>query len=301
MIKTTLRISSASIISLAFLLMLSGCINGTENSTSPEPELDLIEAADSYDELSTFSEYADSLNLESQLSDSETYTLFAPDNEAFSELEGMIDTLSEEQLEKILLYHIADTALFTQQLDTEQQIPSLQGEDLFVSVRNNSVTVNAGELIGGNIRATNGVLHATNSVLLPDSYLHVFGLIAKRYELNTIESALSEAGMEGTLSENTDSGFTIFAPSNSAFEGVSAPENEEALQDTMEYFVVPQSLQSDDLQDGQMLETLQGQELEIGVEDNMITVNDSASVTTADLDGTNGVVHIIDTFLAPSE
>lgn len=300
MFKKLIKIPSF-ILSLAMLLITGGCLNDN-NSTSADPNLDLMGAAGSYEQLTTFSQYADSLNLNSRLSESGTYTFFAPTNNAFSELsDGVLDTLSEEQLEEVLSYHIADTALFTQQLNSRQQLQSLQGEDLFVAVEVNSVSVNDGALIGGDIQATNGVLHAINTVLFPDSYLNVFGIIAKRYDLNTMESALEEAGMEGTLSEDSDSGFTVFAPSNSAFEGITSPQNQEALQDTMEYYVVPQTWRADDLQDSQTLETLNGQELVIGVDDTTVTVNDSATVTTTNLEGANGVVHIIDTFLAPSD
>lgn len=302
MFKNNLKIPFLYIISLVLLLSISGCLNDNDINTSAEPDLDLLETAESYEQLSTFSEYADSLNLDSRLSESGTYTFFAPTNNAFSELsDGVLDTLSEGQLEEILTYHVADTALFTQQLNSRQQLQSLQGENLFVALQGNSVSVNNGALIGGDIRATDGALHAVNTVLFPDSYLDVFGIIAKRYDLNTMQSALEEAGMEDTLSENSGSGFTVFAPLNSAFEGVPSPENQEALQDTMEYYVVSETWRADEFQDSQTLETLNGQELVIGVDDTTITVNDSAAVTITNLEGTNGVVHIIDTFLAPPD
>jgi uncharacterized surface protein with fasciclin (FAS1) repeats len=281
------------------LLSLSSCLNDS-NNTSTEPESDLITTAESFDQLGTFSEYADSVDIMNQLSDSDNYTLFAPVNDAFSD--EMFDTLSQKQLTDIISYHLADTALFTQQLDVTQQIQSLFGEDIYVSLGSNFISVNDGELVDGNIQATNGVLHASNTVLLPDTYLNVGRLIAKRYNLSTMESAIESAELADTLSEDTENGFTVFAPSNSAFESVSPPDNQEALEDTIRYHVIPQEFRADDFESSQMLETLNGQELKVGVNDTTITVNDSVTVILSDIEGTNGVVHIIDTFLtSPSE
>lgn len=302
MLKNYKKIPSVFIVSLVLLISIGGCIND-DNSTSADSNLDLMETIDSYDELTTFSNYADSLNLYSRLSESDTYTFFVPTNDAFSELsDGVLDTLSEEQLEEVLAYHIADTTLFSQQLNRRQQLRSLQGEILFVAVEVNSISVNDGVLVGGDIQATNGVLHAVNTVLFPDAYLDVSRIIAKRYDLSTMESAIGSAELADTLSENTENGFTVFAPSNSAFEGVSPPDNQEALEDTIRYHIIPQKFRADDFESSQMLESLNGQELKVEVNDTTITVNDSVTVTLSDIEGTNGVVHIIDTFLtSPSE
>lgn len=281
------------------LLCLSSCLNSS-NNTSTEPESDLITTAESFDQLSTFSEYADSVDIMNQLSDTDNYTLFAPVNDAFSD--EMFDTLSKEQLTDIISYHIADTAFFTQQLNTTQQIESISGEVIYVSLGSNFISVNDGELIDGNIQATNGVLHAPNTVLLPDAYLNVSRIIAKRYNLSTMESAIESAELTNTLSEETENGFTVFAPSNSAFEGVSPPDNQEALKDTIRYHVIPQTFRADDFESSQMLETLNGQELKVEVNDTTITVNDSVTVILSDIEATNGVVHVVDTFLgSPSK
>ena len=96
--------------------------------------------------------------------------------------------------------------------------------------------------------------------------------------------------------------FTVFAPVNSAFDNLPAGTvaallaegNEEILDDLLKYHVVAgAAVTSDMLSNGQMVTTLEGGTLEIGVSGEGVTVN-GASLITADIAGTNGVVHLID-------
>lgn len=296
------RVSTGiALLSLISLLTLTSCLND-DNTSQTNPVLGLIEEADTYDDLSTFSEYADTLNLESLLAESGTYSVFAPINEAFTDFsESILDTLSTEQLEEVFSYHIADTALFTNQLNPNQQIASLTGEDLFISLGTQNIFLNNGILVAGNIQATNGVLHATNVVLFPDSYLDVVQIINKRYDLTTMSTAIEETELHVTLTEDTENLYTVLAPTNTAFDNVSSPQNEEELQNLLEYHIIPQTLQADDFESSQNLQTMSGEEITVEVEGDTITLNGSATVSTVDLEGTNGVVHVIDEVLTLPE
>ena len=122
-------------------------------------------------------------------------------------------------------------------------------------------------------------------------------MTAKRYILETLESAVVSAGLAATLQQDTQDGFTIFAPTNEAFDLISIPTDQQQLQEILTYHVIPAKVLSGDLQSFQSVTTVNGKELTIEVNNGVVTVNGTATVTTADLEGTNGVVHIIDEVL----
>lgn len=116
--------------------------------------------------------------------------------------------------------------------------------------------------------------------------------------LSTLESAVKTAGLASTLG-NENNTYTVFAPKNSAFSSIEdgdLTENSSLLNKVLTYHVVEgQEITSGDLSDGQTqtVETLEGADLTISKNSGTVTVN-GATVTTADVQASNGVVHLID-------
>jgi len=81
-------------------------------------------------------------------------------------------------------------------------------------------------------------------------------------------------------------------------EGLLQPESKEALTGILTYHVVSGNVMSGDLSDGQEVTTLNGQTLTVSIQDGKVMIG-GATVIAADLAGTNGVVHVIDTVLLP--
>lgn len=106
--------------------------------------------------------------------------------------------------------------------------------------------------------------------------------------------------------------FTVFAPANSAFEKLGAKtvdgllqrKNRDQLKQILTYHVVPDRLTADDLTRSSAVvrslsvATVDGRELSISVEDGRVKVN-GAEVVQADIDCSNGVIHVIDGVLLP--
>lgn len=289
------------LIAICNVFILTSCLGDSNSSTSPAIDTNLLELSTSFSELSTFSEYADSVNLDAQFRRSEVYTLITPTNDAFEELpSGLLDTLSQAQLTEILTYHLANRALFANELSNIRRLQSVQGDSLFFSYSSiqNKLYANNAELVAGNYQATNGILHATSKVLFPDSYLDITGLIEKRFMLNAFNNALEDTDIKATLETDSEEGYTVLAPNNTAFDGF-APGNINALQDTLKYHIIPQKLTSEALQGTQTFETLNGQQVEISHNNGTITVNGEATIIIIDIEGTNGVMHIINHMLVP--
>jgi len=124
-------------------------------------------------------------------------------------------------------------------------------------------------------------------------------------DLSTLVAAASTADLVGTL--QGEGPFTVFAPTNAAFEKLGdeqvqsllQPENRDRLTKILAYHVVPGKLTAADLSDGQKLETVAGETLTVTVDGDTVMVND-ATVVQPDVEASNGVVHVVDGVLTPA-
>ena len=120
----------------------------------------------------------------------------------------------------------------------------------------------------------------------------------------TLVAAVKAAGLVETLSGAGP--FTVFAPTNAAFEklpkgtveNLLTPEKKADLTGILTYHVVAGSVKAADLTDGQMVKTVNGKELKVTIKDGKVMIG-GANVVAADLVAGNGVVHVIDGVLLP--
>ncbi len=119
----------------------------------------------------------------------------------------------------------------------------------------------------------------------------------------TLVAAVQAAGLVDTL--KGDGPFTVFAPTDEAFaalpegtvEDLLKPENKEQLVAILTYHVVPGKVMSGDLSDDMMATTVQGSDVTIDL-DNGVMVEE-ATVVSADIETSNGVIHVIDKVILP--
>jgi uncharacterized surface protein with fasciclin (FAS1) repeats len=122
--------------------------------------------------------------------------------------------------------------------------------------------------------------------------------------LTTLVAAVQAAGLVETL--QGDGPFTVFAPTNEAFaalpegtvESLLMEENRDQLIKILTYHVVSGKVMSGDLSDGMMAETVEGSQIEVSISGYGVNIN-NASVVQADIEASNGVVHLIDTVIMP--
>jgi uncharacterized surface protein with fasciclin (FAS1) repeats len=127
----------------------------------------------------------------------------------------------------------------------------------------------------------------------------------------TLVAAVKAAGLVETLKGAGP--FTVFAPTNEAFNKLPAgtvdkllkPEMKKDLTNILTYHVVSGAYKSSDLKDGQMLKTVQGEEISIWNKDGKWMVKDAkgntANITVADVISSNGVTYVIDGVLMPKK
>ncbi|MEM7024611.1 MAG: fasciclin domain-containing protein [Pseudomonadota bacterium] len=124
-------------------------------------------------------------------------------------------------------------------------------------------------------------------------------------DFNTLVAAVEAAGLVETL--KGEGPFTVFAPTDEAFaalpegtvENLLKPENKDQLVAVLTYHVVPGKTMSGDLA-GKSLDvaSVQGEEISIDATGSDVMIDD-AKVTQADIETSNGVIHVIDAVILP--
>ncbi len=152
-----------------------------------------------------------------------------------------------------------------------------------------------------------GMPAETDNMAVENSILTV----AEDAGLTTFRTAVAQAGLDETLSGPGP--FTVFAPSDEAFNALPAGAleslmeegNRSKLSGILTYHVLPRKVMSGELSGQMSVNTVQGQPLTINAEGGTVTLTDAlgntATVISADNDAGNGVIHVIDHVLMPGE
>jgi len=124
-------------------------------------------------------------------------------------------------------------------------------------------------------------------------------------DCKTLAAAVKAAGLVETLQGKGP--FTVFAPTDAAFAAIQSevnkllkPENKAKLSEILTYHVVSGQMKAADLKDGQELTTVEGSKLKVTVKDGHVMVG-TATVKTADISASNGIIHVIDNVLLPKD
>jgi len=189
--------------------------------------------------------------------------------------------------------------------------PTLSGENIKVDLTN-GVKINSSSVTTADVMATNGVIHIIDSVLVPSTFklnpepavpATVVDVALSNSDFSILVAALQKADLVGAL--QGEGPFTVFAPTNAAFEkllaalNISASDllNQPDLAKVLLYHVVSGKVMSTDLSNGLEAATLNGEKVKFDLSSG-VKVNQSG-VTAADIEAGNGVIHVIDTVLVP--
>ncbi|MEM7800502.1 MAG: fasciclin domain-containing protein, partial [Chloroflexota bacterium] len=251
-------------------------------------------------------------------------TVFAPTDDAFAALpEGTVEALLEDPegaLTQILTYHVVDGAVFAADVVGLSAAPTLQGEEIAISVDGESVMLNETvNVVSTDIAASNGVVHVIDAVLIPPSIAEAAAEEEPMADLpsiaevavgagtfNTLVAALDAAGLTETLAG--EGAFTVFAPTDDAFAAL--PEGtvealledpEGALTDILLYHVVDGVVPAETVVTLEAATTLNNKDVTIEVVDEGVVLNGTVNVVTTDIEASNGIVHVIDAVLLPPE
>lgn len=138
-----------------------------------KPSKNVVQVAASAPQFSTFVTLVRAAGLTKALSGKQKLTVFAPTNSAFAALKRKDSELFAKVgqdpalLKQVLLYHVVAGSLAARQVVSHRSLKTLQGQRLKVATRGSNVFINQARVVTANIRASDGIIHAINSVLLP--------------------------------------------------------------------------------------------------------------------------------------
>lgn len=285
-----------------------GVVSAQEPSV-PEKS-SIVETAVSAGKFNTLAAALKAADLIDALSGEGPFTVFAPTDEAFAALpEGTVDELlkpeNKDRLKSILLYHVASGSTKGAEAVKLDKVQTLNGQSIAISFSDAALKLNEAKVIASDIECSNGVIHVIDSVLLPLTKT-IPQVADEAGVFKTLLAAVGQAGLAEALSG--EGPFTVFAPTDEAFsrlpqgtvESLLKPENKGKLVEILKYHVVAKKLDSGDVLASKSLETLSGKNITIQVSDRGPLVNDSL-IVQVDIEASNGVIHVIDRVLIPSD
>jgi uncharacterized surface protein with fasciclin (FAS1) repeats len=236
-----------------------------------------------------------SAKLVEALSGAGPFTVFAPTNAAFSKLESVP---SGDALKEVLLYHVASGTFDAKTLLKNGSVKTLQGEVVTVKRVGDKVILNDVVMVTtANIEASNGIIHVIDTVLIPPSPKSIVEIAVGNPNFSTLVGALTSAKLVEALSGAGP--FTVFAPTNKAFQKLESIPDGDALKEVLLYHVVAGRLDSAALAGVTEVTTLSGKKVQVAVHGKWIVLNGHVFVIKADINATNGVIHVIDSVLIP--
>ncbi|KAM3866930.1 transforming growth factor-beta-induced protein ig-h3 [Diretmus argenteus] len=252
--------------------------------------------------------YSDRAKLKDEIGGPGSFTFFAPSNEAWAALpteilDALVSNVNIELL-NALHYHMVNRRLTSEDLRHGSSFTSMY-QDFDVHIHhyaNGIVTVNCARLIKTNQHATNGIVHVVDRVITAISN-NVHSFIDTDDDLETLRTAIAAAGLTNML--EADGHYTVFAPTNEAFERIPRETlnrilgDPVALKDLLNYHILNHMHCAESVVSGMPMETLQGTVLEVGCDGQEMTLNGKAIITKKDQLGTNGVIHYISELLIP--
>ena len=247
------------------------------------------------------------------------FTVFAPDNAAF-EAAGItsLDGLSKEDLTPILLYHVLGAKVLSSELPEDGIVTTLNAgkSDKFFLSLGDMVYINGSTMITDvDIEKSNGVIHTIDKTLMPPSQTVVEIAVAlssaNEPEFTTLVALLTDPAQQCVLDAISDEmgSFTVFAPTDAAFAEISSVTetlSDAQISEVLKFHVLGSRVYSTDLADGIEPATFGGQTLMVNISDGMVTISDKdtnnmdAKVVDVNVNGINGVIHVIDKVLIPT-
>lgn len=311
-VKSRFNLITMVILSIGIFAFTS-CNNDDEEIMPENPiEKSIVDVAAEAGSFNVLIEAATKAGLANFLATQKDLTVFAPTDAAFANLLSdlgltSLDQIDAATLSSILTYHVVAGVAYSKDLSngvvpsSNTSSPDKEPLSLMVNV-DDGVMINNAKVTSADIPASNGVIHVIDKVLLPPT---VVDIATYSNDFSSLVSAVVKADLAGTLSG--DGPFTVFAPTNDAFAALFAAlgitgldeVSMEDLTSILTYHVLGDNVLSSEISAG-VVKAISGEDLEITIEDNAVMLNGTVKVVATDIQGTNGVVHVIDAVLVPA-
>ncbi len=302
-------------------MLLASCSDDDDEDTTPEVQ-SIIETAQGNDDLSILVDALTQADLVTTLEGDGPFTVFAPTNDAFQALldsnpdwDGLSD-IDNDLLTTVLLFHVLGGAevasgdLSDSYVTTAATGPNDEQLTLQIDVTGGVTFNGSAAPVTTDVEATNGIIHVIDEVMLPPN---VVDFALNNDNFSSLVAALTRDDLttEYVTILTGNGPFTVFAPTNQAFQNLldsNMDWNElgdipvATLEAVLNYHVVSgANVQSSQLTDDQTVTTLGG-DLTVDLSSGAAletTGGQTVNISLTDLQGTNGVVHVVDEVLLP--
>ena len=285
-------------------------------AASEGPAMDIVDTAVAAGSFNTLVAAVQAAGLEDALRGDGPFTVFAPTDEAFAAIpaETLTALLADpEALSQILLYHVLSGKVMAESVADGLSVETLQGAPVDFSVVDGKAMINGATIVATDIETSNGVIHVIDAVILPPAEaaaeepamaaMDIVDTADAAGNFTTLLAAVKAAGLEEAL--RGEGPLTVFAPTDEAFAKLPAGTLEslladpEALSKILLYHVADGKLTAKDVVAKGFITTLLQRPLAITAMGDSVKVND-ANVVAADIEASNGIIHVLDTVLIPA-
>lgn len=312
-----------SLKNLSFLLLSSSIILFSCIKDEDAVSNTITDIVVSNPDFSTLEEAVIKANLQTTLSSPGTFTVFAPNNAAFTAsgiTSATLNTLTPTQILNILLYHTLSSKIAAADVPAgpNAKVITASGDSVFVTKNASGVYINGIKVTTADVAADNGIIHVIGKVLMPPTGNIVQTAVASGLDslVKAVTRATTAPGGDPTLASTLSSAkLTVFAPTNAAFTQLLSALSLTNINDipvatllaVLRYHVVGNRAFSSDLSNGNLTMLANGNTL-INLSNGTggvptITGNgngiNKSNIIATNIMCRNGVVHLIDRVLIP--
>jgi transforming growth factor-beta-induced protein len=264
---------------------------------------DIVTIATSNPDFSTLAKLLTDAGLVETLKGKGPFTVFAPTNAAFAKVSAAdLEALASDKqaLTAVLTYHVVPGNLLAADVSKLTFADSVNGQRLTIDTKD-GVVVAGSKVTKADVKASNGVIHVIDTVMLP-SQLDIVDTALGAGNFKELSRAIEFAGLINTLKGKGP--FTVFAPNDAAFAKLPKAELDAILNDkgtltrVLTHHVVQGRVFSDQAIAAKTPTSVLGSKLEITTKDGVAFVN-GARILKTDINAKNGVIHVIDTVIVP--
>ncbi len=235
-------------------------------------------------------------------------TIFAPTNDAFAKLaketvEFLTSPKGKATLQAVLKHHVVTTTYDSAALLGRRSVRALSGQTLEIDA--DQLTVDGSRIVAADVAFDAGLVHVIDAVMMPE-LRPIAALLESDPRLSTLRKAVEVAGIGSQIGAENPGPWTVLAPSNEAFAALPAGALEALLADRQQLIsvltghVIPSAVRREQLLSLGSARTLMGEgTVEFKLSDGALTVG-GAKILAADIEASNGIVHVIDRVLLPA-
>ena len=240
-----------------------------------------------------------------QLPSNTKVTIFAPTNEAFAKLpKEKVEFLTSEKgkptLQAILKHHVIGQSVGSTAVLDRRRITALSGQSLDIDPT--ALTVDGARLVATDVAFDGGLVHVIDTVMVPE-LRSIQTIVAEDARFTTLRAAIDAAGLGPQLGSDNPGPWTLLAPSNKAFGAIPADALKKLLADrpaltaVLGAHVIPTAIRREEMLAQGSAGTLLGDgSVQFALKSGAITVS-GAGIEVADIEASNGIIHIIDRVL----